>query len=93
MRAQLEGSNVKVIEILPPAVQTELHDEKHQPDIKNGRSIGIPIEEFTERAWKGLCQGKTDVPVGTSEGPYKGWEQERQEQFRRMMEGMRKQQS
>jgi short-subunit dehydrogenase involved in D-alanine esterification of teichoic acids len=91
MRAQLEGSNVKVIEILPPAVQTELHDEKHQPDIKNGRSIGITIEEFTEAAWKGLCEGKTDIPVGMIEGPYKGWERERQELFRRMVEGMRKQ--
>lgn len=32
MRQQLKdaGSNVKIIELFPPAVQTELHDEKHQ---------------------------------------------------------------
>lgn len=44
-------SNVKVIEILPPAVQTELHDEKHQPDIKNGRQMGMPLDEFIEATW------------------------------------------
>lgn len=47
LRAQLENSNIKVIEIFPPAVQTELHDEKHQPDIKNGRAMGMPLDEFT----------------------------------------------
>jgi short-subunit dehydrogenase involved in D-alanine esterification of teichoic acids len=47
LRAQLRESRIKVIEIYPPAVQTELHDEKHQPDIKNGRSIGMPLDEFT----------------------------------------------
>jgi len=38
LREQLKRGpgNIKVIEILPPAVQTELHDAKHQPDIKNG---------------------------------------------------------
>jgi hypothetical protein len=30
-----------------PAVQTELHDEKHQPDVKNGRAMGMPLDEFT----------------------------------------------
>lgn len=47
LRAQLRSSKIKVIEIYPPAVQTELHDEKHQPDIKNGRSLGMPLDEFT----------------------------------------------
>ena len=26
----------------------ELHDTKHQPDIKDGGSIGMPLDEFTE---------------------------------------------
>ena len=54
LREQLkddEGSDVKVVEILPPAVQTELHDEKHQPDMKNGRELGMPLDEFVEGAW------------------------------------------
>jgi len=64
LRRQLEGSSVKVIELFPPAVQTELHDAKHQPSIKNGRSIGIPIAEFMKTAWKGIVEGKEEIPVG-----------------------------
>jgi len=45
-------------------VQTELHDAKHQPSIENGRSIGITIEEFMETAWKGIVDGKEEIPVG-----------------------------
>jgi len=52
--------------MLPPAVRTELHDEKHQPDIKDGRRIGISIEEFLAEAWEGLVKGRDEVPVGTS---------------------------
>ena len=26
----------------------ELHDAKHQPDIKDGGSMGMPLDEFTE---------------------------------------------
>ena len=89
LREQLKGSNVKIVELLPPAVQTELHDEKHQPDIKNGRSIGMPLDEFTDKAWKGLQEGGTDIPIGMAEEPYKGWEKQRQEGFRAMVEQMR----
>lgn len=50
LREQLKNGpgNIQVIEIFPPAVQTELHDEKHQPDIKNGSQIGMPLKDFTE---------------------------------------------
>ncbi|KAF7874323.1 hypothetical protein EAF04_002995 [Stromatinia cepivora] len=61
-----KSKGVKVIEIYPPSVQTELHDKKHQPDIENGRNIGMPLDEFTEEAWKGLERGDEDIPVGTT---------------------------
>ena len=48
MRVSLQDTNIKVIEVYPPAVQTELHDERHQPDIKNGRDIGMPLDDFTQ---------------------------------------------
>jgi short-subunit dehydrogenase involved in D-alanine esterification of teichoic acids len=49
LRTSLKSTNIKVIEIFPPAVQTELHDERHQPDYgKTGRQMGMPIDEFTE---------------------------------------------
>jgi short-subunit dehydrogenase involved in D-alanine esterification of teichoic acids len=51
LREQLKGTNVNVVELLPPAVQTELHDAKHQPDIKDGGSIGMPLAQFTDEVW------------------------------------------
>lgn len=81
LRHQLASGpgNIKVIEIFPPAVQTELHDEKHQPDIKNGRSMGMRLDEFTDGAWKGLVEGKDQIPVGFSAQAFDAFETRRQE--------------
>jgi short-subunit dehydrogenase involved in D-alanine esterification of teichoic acids len=64
IRRQLKTSSVKVIELFPPAVQTELHDAKHQPTIENGGQIGITMDEFMETAWAGIVEGKEEIPVG-----------------------------
>ncbi|ESZ91889.1 hypothetical protein SBOR_7719 [Sclerotinia borealis F-4128] len=86
-----KGKGVKVIEIYPPSVQTELHDEKFQPDIKNGRSMGMPLDEFTEEAWRGLERGDEDIPVGTTRTRfgYEGVELERKKLFKEMREKMK----
>jgi short-subunit dehydrogenase involved in D-alanine esterification of teichoic acids len=83
LREQMKDGpgNIKIIEIFPPAVQTELHDEKHQPDIKNGRQMGMPLDEFTEKSWAGLVEGKDQVPVGFVEGMFGKFENSRQEAF------------
>ncbi|KAI9663860.1 MAG: hypothetical protein M1821_007350 [Bathelium mastoideum] len=83
---------IKVIEVLPPAVQTELHDAKHQPDIKNGRSIGMPLAEFVDDAWAQLSKGEDQVPVGMAKAAYGdgGWEVMRQASYRKMAEHMAK---
>ncbi len=85
LREQLKDGlgDVKCIELFPPAVQTELHDAKHQPDIKDGGKIGIPLNEYIEETWKGLSAGKEQVPVGSAAGPFSpdGFETKRQEAF------------
>lgn len=81
LRRQLQGSQIKVIEIIPPAVQTELHDEKHQPDIKNGRLMGMPLDEFTDEAYRGLIEGLDQIPVGISKMIFNSFETKRQEIF------------
>jgi len=86
LREQLRAGpgNIKVIEIFPPAVQTELHDEKHQPDIKDGRNIGIPLEEFTKEAWASLTEGKEQIPVGFVQKAFPAFEGKRQQMFHGM---------
>ncbi|KAI9712220.1 MAG: hypothetical protein M1812_006955 [Candelaria pacifica] len=81
LRQQLKQSSVKVIEIFPPAVQTELHDEKHQPDIKNGRQLGMPLDAFTNEAYDLLARGDNDIPVGNAKKWYDAFEVTRQEKL------------
>ncbi|KAJ5769332.1 hypothetical protein N7520_003891 [Penicillium odoratum] len=52
------SGNVKLLEIYPPAVQTELHDAKHQPDLRDGHLIGMPLQEFVDEVWERLVEGK-----------------------------------
>lgn len=86
LREQLKSGpgKVNVIEIFPPAVQTELHDEKHQPDIKNGGAIGMPLKDFTDETWAGLEAGRDQIAVGMSKGSFDSWEQDRQKMFQQM---------
>ena len=85
MRTQLASSpsfsHLKVVEIFPPAVQTELHDPKHQPDLQGGKAIGMPLDEFTDKAWAQLEEGREQVFVGVGERCWERWEGERQAEF------------
>jgi len=94
MRQQLKDakSNVKIIELFPPAVQTELHDFEHG---EKGKHIGMPLKDFTEEAFAGLSADDVEqVPVQAVKTfmGFNGWEQERQKTFMKMNE-MIKQQS
>ncbi|KAF2221852.1 hypothetical protein BDZ85DRAFT_264492 [Elsinoe ampelina] len=93
LREQLKDTskNIKVFEIFPPAVQTELHDEKHQPDIKNGRQIGIPLKDFTEETYKGLSAGQEEIAVEAAKRWHDAVETPRQQAFHKMTEMMKKQ--
>ncbi|KAH8897122.1 NAD(P)-binding protein [Thozetella sp. PMI_491] len=63
LRAQTEkvGSRTKIVEVRPPLTQTELHDYMGEA---RGRSMGIPVDVFTESAYAQLAAGQTLVPVG-----------------------------
>ena len=90
-REQLRNGpgNIKVIEIFPPAVQTELHDTKHQPDIKDGGNIGLPLDEFTEETWSKLVKGDEQIPVGFVVKAFENFETKRQEMYNNIMVNMK----
>ncbi|KAI4127452.1 MAG: hypothetical protein LQ347_004597, partial [Umbilicaria vellea] len=79
LREQLKGDQSESGRAL------EIHDEKHQPDIKNCGRIGMPLNQFTQEADEGLAAGKGQVPVGTSKQSSESWEKERQRQFHGMI--------
>ncbi|KAJ5751440.1 Glucose/ribitol dehydrogenase [Penicillium nucicola] len=58
LREQLRRSTIKVIELSPPLVQTEL----------NG-PVGMPLEQYVEETWKGLESGSDQIVGGTLGDP------------------------
>ncbi|OLN82008.1 putative oxidoreductase DltE 4, partial [Colletotrichum chlorophyti] len=83
LRAQLQdaSSDVKVVEIYPPAVKTELHDIENQPDLKSDHQIGMPVDEFAEEVYERLVAGEEQIPVGTAVLMFDAFEEKRQEHF------------
>ncbi|KAK3365546.1 hypothetical protein B0T24DRAFT_682638 [Lasiosphaeria ovina] len=60
LRSQLAGPyspatrHIRVIELVPPAVRTELHTQ--QPDLvaTGGADIGVPLDDYTDETWAEL---------------------------------------
>ena len=78
IRAQLRETDVKVMELLPPAVQTELHGD-------GGADFGMPLNQFTDGAFKAIEEGKETIFVG--DGPFESSDEveaKRQEMFKAM---------
>lgn len=72
---------MKVLEIYPPAVQTELRDSKHQPDLKDGHLIGMPLQEFIDEVWAKLEGGEKQILVGSAGDIFNAFEVKRQELY------------
>ena len=88
LRVQLLTTKVKVVELFPPAVQTELHDAKHQPDIKDGNKMGMPLDDFIEETYQGLAGGFEQIPIGRSKSSFQAFEMKRQEVFSEAVKSM-----
>ncbi|RGP59657.1 oxidoreductase dlte [Fusarium longipes] len=73
------GCPLHIVEVFPPAVQTELHDEAHQPDLVNGKEIGMPLKDFIDQMYEGLVKGSDQFSIGLGEELFKegGWEMQR----------------
>ena len=57
LRHQLAGSRIKVIEVVPPAVDTDLGG----PGL---HTFGAPLKDFTDGIWKQLEEGKQEAAYG-----------------------------
>lgn len=62
LRHQLRNTSLKVFEIIPPSVDTELgHDHRSDPSESHG---GISVSEFLEGAMEALKNDKLEAPIG-----------------------------
>ncbi|CAK7204066.1 UV-damaged DNA-binding protein rad7 [Sporothrix eucalyptigena] len=75
---------LRVVEVFPPAVQTELHDPVHQPDLMGGDTLGMPLAAFTNELYTKLgADPQLFVGIGPAEALIAdgGLEDQRQKLF------------
>ena len=78
LRTQLKDTNVKVIEIAPPTVATELHRERADPDDnkKEKNSSALSVEEFMDEVSKDWLAGHDVIGAGMAKGVIDRWYKE-----------------
>lgn len=59
LRHQLAGTTVQVVELIPPVVDTPLH--QHMPSTP---PMAMPLDRFLDRAMRGLDSGRDEVAIG-----------------------------
>lgn len=66
LRHQLKNTSVKVFEVIPPSVDTELGH--HNREDKNQSHGGMPVTEFVAAALKGMEKDEYETAVGQAIG-------------------------
>lgn len=64
LRYQLRNTPVKVFEIAPPAVDTELGSDRRED--KTQSHGGMPVHEFIEQAMRAIENDVLEAPIGTA---------------------------
>ncbi|KAJ7275318.1 hypothetical protein B0H12DRAFT_1266294 [Mycena haematopus] len=64
LRIQLENTKIHVVEIIPPLVESELHDE--QGTTERLSKFWMPLDEYTKLTMDGLRKGDIHVAAGAA---------------------------
>lgn len=72
LRTQLKDSNVRVVEIVPPQVSTDLHRERENPDDNKGPSA-MSVEHFMEDVVDSWKKGDETIGAGPSKKVVERW--------------------
>ena len=76
LRVQLNDSSVKVIEIAPPTVATDLHREREDLDDnkKDKNKAALSVEEFTDETIGKWKKGDEMIGAGMAADIVDSWE-------------------
>jgi len=77
LRVQLEESNVSVIEISPPLVESELHDTEGTTEALS--KFWVPLDVYTKDTIEGLQRGDSVVCSGIAQTSYEKYEKEKEQ--------------
>lgn len=67
LRHQLKPKGVEVIELIPPAVDTELGRDRRAGSAQQSHG-GMSVEDFVAEVWAGLEKALPEIAVGGAEG-------------------------
>ncbi|KAF9243940.1 NAD(P)-binding protein [Melanogaster broomeanus] len=73
LNTQLKDKNVHVVEIMPPLVESELHD--HQGTRETLSKFWMTLDDFTKLTMAGLVSDSAQIPIGQSVDSYNKFEQ------------------
>ena len=82
LRHQLRNTNVKVFEVIPPTVDTEL--DRGAREQRRQEYRGIPPADVAESTLAGLSKDDYEIAVGQAQGLRAGNRQEAEQIFQRM---------
>lgn len=88
LREQLKSGypHIRVIEIFPPAVQTELHEWM---DSEQQKRMGMPLDDFVEQTWKELQEGNEQPAIGVAKVSFARFESARQAMYGQLLQKMK----
>lgn len=78
IRTQLAqaGSNVRIVEIVPPAVETDLHRERKDPDDNKrdkGNKVALTVPEFIKEVEQGWEKNQDTITAGPGHDVVDAW--------------------
>lgn len=77
LRHLLKSKNIEVIELIPPALNTDLGG-------KGLHDFATPVSDFIEAVFQQLAEGKTELTFGFSEAMVKANPEELKNAFNRI---------
>ncbi|GAK62586.1 short-chain dehydrogenase [Moesziomyces antarcticus] len=83
-RVQLKNTSVRIVEIVPPSVGTDLHRERENPDDNKkhlGATSSLTVEEFMEDLVRGLEADQDVISAGSGIPLVQKWDDAFREQF------------
>jgi uncharacterized oxidoreductase len=81
LRWQLRARNIEVVEIIPPAVDTDLQ----APGL---HTFGVDVDEFADAVFRELEKGETEIAYGTAQISRNAGPEQRDQIFERMNSAM-----
>ncbi|KAI5366126.1 putative short-chain dehydrogenase/reductase SDR, NAD(P)-binding domain superfamily [Septoria linicola] len=74
-RAKDGGEKIRVVEIAPPTVATDLHREREDPNDnkKENNDAALSVEEFMDELTSGLKRDDEVISAGWGKGPVEKW--------------------